>query len=177
LINILPNGDISDSNVTGSPDNVDLYKNIDEGTTPNSELIGTDETSPQSFEIALGATPVGTTEITNVNFYINAKLLGAGTFTGKPKIGSYLTPKAYSFTSSQGWLNQSWSGSWTKAQIDAMTFVVNTTTTDKSGYMVYSIYCRVTYSSGYSKVINNISGYKEINGIDIANISAWNGIS
>lgn len=162
------------------------YVNIDE-TTPDGVDIRPSATGFNKYiEHGYGNMSAPTVyEVTSIAFSCYAKKNGLGWFKGIPKIGgSYLSSQNYnSLTTSYLWHTKTWNGSWTKAQVDAMSFKVNINIIELSDIpIIDTIYCTVTYTilaPGYDKTINGIVAvnWDQINGINDEDIDAWNGVT
>jgi len=120
--------------------------------------------------------------VTLLSFKIYAKGLGSTTLTCRAYIdGGYLASRTITLTTSYVTYTKTWDGSWSKAQVDAMHLELTATASGaKDGIIIDRIYCAVTYDvlpTGYDKVINGVSDYTHINGVAIADITAWNGVT
>lgn len=114
---------------------------------------------------------------TSISFKVRAKELGSATITVSLYInGTYYAKPVTNLISIETEYTYTWTGSWTKAQIDAMRFRIYGSAGSKAAAMVDYLYCIQTYTpGGYSKIINGIT-YSHINGISKADIRAWNDV-
>ena len=88
---------------------------------------------------------------------------------------------SYTFypTSSGAWYTKTWTGTWTKAEVDAMQIKM-VGDTNGNPMLLDAMYCTATYTAPvvpYNKVINGVSSYSHINGISVNDITAWNGVT
>jgi len=159
------------------------YTNIDGGSGGYSDgtSIKTVESANAYAEHLYDAAPSDTDVVSSIRFYVRCKRLGTpATCDGEIYIaGAWKGEKTYTLQTDFTTYSQVWTGSWTKAQVDAMKFRIEGTNGDKSQVQVSAIWCVITYTiiPTYDKVINGVSSYSHINGVAVADITAWNGVT
>lgn len=120
--------------------------------------------------------------ITNISITVRCIEVGIGTNqVGSPWVNAaYLSEKSFDAGSSYANKTQSWSGNWTLGQVNngtqGMRFRIDSSTTSKSALRISEITATITYASGYQATINGVVNPSEINDVDAADISAWNGV-
>lgn len=140
----------------------------------------------EMFENGYGSVPTYAV-VTSLKFYMCfiGGSSGVASVAIAPRIsGSLQSEQTYSIPTpyQMYYPDKTWNGSWTKSQIDGMSFRMRVTSLGGNYYTkVYCEYirCVVTYTLNppYNKVINGVSGYTHINGVAVLDIDAWNGVS
>jgi len=105
-------------------------------------------TSGQLLEVGFANTPSNAVTITEVHFYVYAKELASGcSIYMAPRIGSLFSEDYNPLNTYYTTEAEDWFGSWTKAQIDAMSFRIRSSG-QATGDRVYvdRVYCTITYT-------------------------------
>lgn len=120
-----------------TPDTSYAYTNY--GATGNNQLL----------EVGFTNTPSDTISVTKIEFRVYAHQLDAGCVIWMaPRISSLFTEDYNSLNTYDTYEIQAWTGSWTKAQIDAMSFRIRANGVNDGSDMVRvnQIYCIIIYT-------------------------------
>ena len=148
----------------------------------NSDFMSTNSTpSTAIYNISNTVPTDGVT--TSITYYVDAKDAGFSSGGGSIQVslyigGSWYSKTVRSLTTTETRYSWTWTGSWSKSQTDAQRFRIVGTYTGSWIAQVDYFYCVQTYTiPSYNKTLNGVSGYSAINGVAVADIDAWNGVS
>ncbi len=125
------------------------YANVDE-SSPDGLYVATVENGDNTdVEHGFQDMPSDTVSVSSITFYIHAKRIGTCGLGWSPKVaGSYLSSHAATLTTDYVTYSHTWTGSWSKSDIDGMSFKLNVIAMFGLEIIyVDQIYCEVTYST------------------------------